>query len=87
MTCNSDGENRSKGENRPGSVLKFLTNIILANMNTFTTNSDCHIDSIVDEERYIVGLGDFVQLFGFTYQLSSIACLFTILDDGHTWMW
>lgn len=66
--------------------MDHLTNIILAYVDAFTTNSNGHIDSIVDKKRYIVGLGDLVQLFGFTYQVCRVACLSTILDDGHTWL-
>lgn len=64
----------------------YITNIILTYVDTFTANSDSHIDSIVDEERYTSGFCDVMQLFGLTNQLLGIASLLTELDDGHTWL-
>lgn len=64
----------------------ILTNVVLADVNAFAPNGHGHIDSIIDEERYIVAFRDLVQLFGFTNQLSCIARFLTVLDDGNTWL-
>jgi hypothetical protein len=80
----ANGRGSTSIQNLRRAIIKVLTDIILTYMDTFTANSNGHIYSVVDEERHIVGLSNLMQLFGFTYQLRSIASLFAILDNGHT---
>lgn len=40
---------------------KRLTHIVLTNMNTLSINSNSHIDTVIDDQRNIVLLCDFVK--------------------------
>lgn len=51
-------------------------------MHAFYTGSQGHVHSVIDEQWYIGGSRDCVEVFGDSYQVSSIGRLVAVLDNG-----
>lgn len=58
--------------------------VILAQMNSFTSNGEGNIDSIVDEEGDVVLLAFLVELLGSSDEGTSVTCLVSILNNCYT---
>lgn len=56
------------------------THIILANMDTFATHGERHINTVIDEQWHLVALCQLVKTSGCLDQGTSIAGFFTQLD-------
>jgi hypothetical protein len=57
------------------------THVILAEMDTLRSRCDRHIHAIIDNQRYIVTLGDGVQFLGCLNKDSSVIGFVSILDN------
>jgi hypothetical protein len=55
-------------------------------VDTFGTNRNSNVNSIIDEEWDSVSFGDGMDFFGRPDQIGSVACLVTVLNDGDTWL-
>lgn len=53
-------------------------------MHTFCTDSEGDIHSVVDQKGHTILLGDFVKFAGCGDEITSIAGLVPVLDDGDT---
>jgi hypothetical protein len=54
-------------------------------MHTFCTDSKGDIYSIIDQKWYAILLGDLVKFAGCGDEITSIAGLVPVLDNGDTW--
>lgn len=61
------------------------THVILAQVDTLYTSSKSDINTVIDEQRDIVLLGDLVQFLGGLYLDARITFLVSILDNRHTY--
>lgn len=58
------------------------THIILANVDTLAIHSERHVDTVIDQQRHLVSLCQFVKPAGHMDQITRIACLLAQLDAG-----
>lgn len=54
-------------------------------MNTFSTHSQRNINTVVDDQRDTMALGDLVQLRRGGDENTGVTLLVTILDNGNTY--
>ena len=62
------------------------THIILAKVDTFCSNGDSNVHTVIDQQRHIVCLSDLVQLFSCLDKNTSIIGFVSVLDNSDSWM-
>lgn len=76
----------ASSQNTTSRRIKFRhTHVILAQVDTLYTSSKSDINTVVDQQRHIVLLGDLVQFLGGLYLDARVTFLVSILDNGHTY--
>lgn len=81
-----DGRDRSTNDfifSQETTCLSYV-HVILADVYAFATYSQCDIDSVVNQKRDFVLFTLFVQLLGCRNEVTSVAGLVSVLDDGDT---
>ena len=57
---------------------------MLSNMDPLSSNSESHVDSVVNDKRNIVPLGDNMQLLSTSDKFRRVEIFFSILNDRYT---